>query len=153
MTKLIIQIPCFNEEKTLLTTLEALPKAVEGISEIQVLVINDGSTDDSIKIVEEIKDSKVVDSSSDDGILLNEYNDKPITDDGGRLSLRILQAKNQYAVTILILLTLTKEMGFYGQWKHVSGNMRLLRAEHREASIGTSVSLIVLSLLYCLDLQ
>ena len=105
------------------------------------------------EIVEEIKDSKVVDSSSDDGILLNEYNDKPITDDGGRLSLRILQAKNQYAVTILILLTLTKEMGFYGQWKHVSGNMRLLRAEHREASIGTSVSLIVLSLLYCLDLQ
>lgn len=34
------------------------------------------------EIVEEIKDSKVVDSSSDDGILLNEYNDKPITDDG-----------------------------------------------------------------------
>ena len=72
------------------------------------------------EIVEEIKDSKVVDSSSDDGILLNEYNDKPITDDGGRLSLRILQAKNQYAVTILILLTLTKEMGFYGAVGSVS---------------------------------
>ena len=52
MTKLIIQIPCFNEEKTLLTTLEALPKAVEGISEIQVLVINDGSTDNSAEIAE-----------------------------------------------------------------------------------------------------
>ena len=52
MTKLIIQIPCFNEEKTLLTTLDALPKAVEGISEIQILVINDGSTDDSAEIAE-----------------------------------------------------------------------------------------------------
>ena len=52
MTKLIIQIPCFNEEKTLLTTLEALPKTVEGISEIQVLVINDGSTDNSAEIAE-----------------------------------------------------------------------------------------------------
>ena len=52
MTKLIIQIPCFNEEKTLLTTLEALPKAIEGISEIQVLVINDGSTDNSAEIAE-----------------------------------------------------------------------------------------------------
>ena len=53
MTKLIIQIPCYNEEKTLLTTLEALPKKVEGISEIEVLLINDGSTDRSAQIAED----------------------------------------------------------------------------------------------------
>ena len=53
MTKLIIQIPCYNEEKTLLTTLEALPKQVEGISEIEVLLINDGSTDRSAQIAED----------------------------------------------------------------------------------------------------
>ena len=53
MTKLIIQIPCYNEEKTLLTTLEALPKQVEGISEIEVLLINDGSTDKSAQIAED----------------------------------------------------------------------------------------------------
>lgn len=53
MTKLIIQIPCYNEEKTLLTTLEALPKKVEGISEIEVLLINDGSTDKSAQIAED----------------------------------------------------------------------------------------------------
>ena len=50
MTKLIIQIPCFNEEETLLTTLEALPKAIWGVDEIEVLVINDGSTDKSADI-------------------------------------------------------------------------------------------------------
>lgn len=53
MTKLIIQIPCYNEEKTLLTTLEALPKKVEGISEIEVLLINDGSIDKSAQIAED----------------------------------------------------------------------------------------------------
>lgn len=52
MVKLFIQIPCYNEEKNLLTTLNALPKKVEGIDEIVVLVINDGSTDNSAEIAE-----------------------------------------------------------------------------------------------------
>lgn len=47
MTKLIIQIPCYNEEETLLTTLNDLPKSLPEIDEIEVLVINDGSTDNS----------------------------------------------------------------------------------------------------------
>lgn len=50
MTKLIIQIPCYNEETTLLETLNDLPKNIEGIDELQVLVINDGSTDNSADI-------------------------------------------------------------------------------------------------------
>ena len=50
MTKLIIQIPCFNEEKTLLTTLNDLPKNISGIDEIEILVINDGSKDNSAQI-------------------------------------------------------------------------------------------------------
>lgn len=50
MTKLVIQIPCYNEEKTLLETLNDLPKTVSGIDEIEVLVINDGSTDKTAQI-------------------------------------------------------------------------------------------------------
>jgi len=50
MTKLIIQIPCYNESENLLITLNALPKAIEGIDEIVVLVINDGSADNSSEI-------------------------------------------------------------------------------------------------------
>lgn len=47
MTKLIIQIPCFNEEDHLPDTLTALPRKIDGISEIEVLVIDDGSSDDT----------------------------------------------------------------------------------------------------------
>lgn len=43
--KLIIQIPCYNEEETLPTTLADLPTHIDGIDEIEVLIINDGSTD------------------------------------------------------------------------------------------------------------
>ncbi len=47
--KLIIQIPCFNEEKTLDLTLRDLPKNIDGISSIETLVIDDGSTDNTIE--------------------------------------------------------------------------------------------------------
>jgi len=45
MTKLIIQIPCFNEADSLPGTLLALPRKIEGIDEIEVLIIDDGSRD------------------------------------------------------------------------------------------------------------
>ncbi|MGN1125180.1 MAG: glycosyltransferase family 2 protein [Candidatus Gastranaerophilaceae bacterium] len=43
--KLIIQIPCFNEEETLPETLKFLPKQIDGIDEIETMVIDDGSSD------------------------------------------------------------------------------------------------------------
>jgi glycosyltransferase involved in cell wall biosynthesis len=43
--KLIIQIPCLNEEETLPDTLRDLPKSLNGIDTIEVLIIDDGSTD------------------------------------------------------------------------------------------------------------
>ncbi|MFC1576787.1 glycosyltransferase family 2 protein [Candidatus Omnitrophota bacterium] len=43
--KLIIQIPCFNEEESLPVTLRDLPKGIDGISKIERLVIDDGSLD------------------------------------------------------------------------------------------------------------
>jgi len=53
MTKLIIQIPCFNEEETLAQTLADLPRAVDGIDVIETLVIDDGSTDGTVKVAED----------------------------------------------------------------------------------------------------
>jgi glycosyltransferase involved in cell wall biosynthesis len=43
--KLIVQIPCLNEEATLPETLRAIPRAIPGVDEVEVLVIDDGSTD------------------------------------------------------------------------------------------------------------
>ncbi|MBI2894883.1 MAG: glycosyltransferase family 2 protein [Deltaproteobacteria bacterium] len=43
--KLVIQIPCLDEEGTLAETLSALPKALPGVDEIEVVVVDDGSTD------------------------------------------------------------------------------------------------------------
>jgi glycosyltransferase involved in cell wall biosynthesis len=45
VTKLIIQIPCLNEAGTLAATLDALPRRIDGIDQIELLVIDDGSTD------------------------------------------------------------------------------------------------------------
>lgn len=50
--KLIVQIPCFNEEKTLPLVIKSIPKHIEGIDEIETLIIDDGSTDKTIKIAQ-----------------------------------------------------------------------------------------------------
>lgn len=48
--KLIIQIPCYNEAETLEIALNDLPKKLEGIDEIEYLIINDGSQDNTVEV-------------------------------------------------------------------------------------------------------
>lgn len=48
--KLIIQIPCYNEAETLEIALNDLPKKIEGIDEIEYLIIDDGCTDDTVNV-------------------------------------------------------------------------------------------------------
>ncbi|EOH86861.1 hypothetical protein UAS_01323 [Enterococcus asini ATCC 700915] len=48
--KLIIQIPCYNEAETLEIALNDLPKKIDGIDEIEVLIINDGSKDNTVEV-------------------------------------------------------------------------------------------------------
>lgn len=50
MVKLIIQIPCYNEEETLGITLAALPRALPGIDTVEWLVIDDGSSDRTVEV-------------------------------------------------------------------------------------------------------
>jgi len=47
--KLIVQIPAYNEEKTIAQTLRDLPRKIDGITSIETLVIDDGSTDNTVE--------------------------------------------------------------------------------------------------------
>lgn len=51
--KLFIQIPCLNEEATLPQTLADLPRHIDGIDEIEVMVVDDGSTDRTVEAAHE----------------------------------------------------------------------------------------------------
>jgi glycosyltransferase involved in cell wall biosynthesis len=51
--KLIVQIPCFNEEATLPATIADLPRRLNGIDEVELLVIDDGSTDRTVEVARE----------------------------------------------------------------------------------------------------
>ena len=48
--KLIIQIPCLNEAKTLGIALAELPRSVPGIDKVEILIVDDGSTDDTVAV-------------------------------------------------------------------------------------------------------
>lgn len=48
--KLIVQIPCYNEEKTLLSVLKEIPKKITGVSKVETLIIDDGSNDDTVQV-------------------------------------------------------------------------------------------------------
>lgn len=51
--KLIIQIPCLNEAETLAVALADLPREVEGFDTVEWLIIDDGSTDDTVRVARE----------------------------------------------------------------------------------------------------
>ncbi len=66
--KLVIQIPCYNEEKSLPVTLKGLPDKIDGIDEIEVLVIDDGSVDNTVKVAEELGVSAIVSLGNNKGL-------------------------------------------------------------------------------------
>lgn len=51
--KLIIQVPCFNEENTLPICLQALPRQVEGFDAVEWLIIDDGCVDETVRVAKE----------------------------------------------------------------------------------------------------
>lgn len=68
MTKLIIQIPCYNEERTLGMTLSALPRHLPGVDTIEWLIINDGSRDRTVEVAKEFGVDHIVNFSTNQGL-------------------------------------------------------------------------------------
>ena len=66
--KLIIQIPCFNEEKTLSSTINDLPLEVEGFNEVELLVIDDGSTDKTFEKAKQLGVEHIIQLGSNRGL-------------------------------------------------------------------------------------
>jgi glycosyltransferase involved in cell wall biosynthesis len=53
MKKIIIQIPCFNEESTLPIVLAALPRSLSGFDVVEWLIIDDGCTDNTVRVAKQ----------------------------------------------------------------------------------------------------
>ncbi len=66
--KLIIQIPCFNEEATLPMTLADLPRVVPGVDVVEWLVIDDGSSDRTVEVARELGVDHVVSHGRNRGL-------------------------------------------------------------------------------------
>ena len=68
MTKLIIQIPCYNEEDTLPATVRDLPRSIDGIDVIEIVIIDDGSTDRTIDVARELGVDHIIRLTKNQGL-------------------------------------------------------------------------------------
>lgn len=66
--KLIVQIPCLNEEKTIAQTIQDIPRQIPGIEQVEILVIDDGSSDKTSSIARACGAEHIIRSSQTRGL-------------------------------------------------------------------------------------
>ena len=66
--RLFIQIPCYNEEKTLPEVVRDLPKQIEGIDEIEIMIVDDGSSDKTVEVARSLGIKHIVQHGSNRGL-------------------------------------------------------------------------------------
>jgi glycosyltransferase involved in cell wall biosynthesis len=66
--KLIIQIPCYNEEKTLPCTVADIPRSFSGVDEVELLIVDDGSTDQTVQVARELGIDHIVQLTNNKGL-------------------------------------------------------------------------------------
>jgi glycosyltransferase involved in cell wall biosynthesis len=68
--KLIVQIPCLNEEHTLPETVADIPRDIPGVDEVEILIIDDGSTDRTVEVAREIGVDHIISHRNTKGLAL-----------------------------------------------------------------------------------
>ena len=66
--KLIVQIPCYNEEETLPQTVADIPRQIAGIDTVEILVIDDGSTDRTVEVAKEAGVDHIISNTLNQGL-------------------------------------------------------------------------------------
>lgn len=66
--KLIVQIPCFNEEDTLPQTLADIPRKIPGITSVEILIIDDGSKDRTVEVARNLGVDHIVQHKHNQGL-------------------------------------------------------------------------------------
>ncbi|MCF8107520.1 MAG: glycosyltransferase family 2 protein [Desulfohalobiaceae bacterium] len=66
--KLIVQIPCYNEEDTLPHTVADIPRQIEGVDQVEVLIVDDGSRDRTVEVAREIGVDHIVKNTNNKGL-------------------------------------------------------------------------------------
>jgi len=66
--KVIVQIPCYNEEETLPQTVADIPRRIDGVDEVEILVIDDGSTDRTVEVARRLGVDHIVRNRQNKGL-------------------------------------------------------------------------------------
>jgi len=66
--KLIVQIPCYNEEVSIADVISQIPTEIDGIDNIEILIIDDGSSDDTVKIAKDLGVKYIINNIGNKGL-------------------------------------------------------------------------------------
>jgi len=66
--KLIVQIPCLNEQETIETVINQIPTHIDGIDEIEILIIDDGSEDRTVEIARSLQVDHIIQNVGNKGL-------------------------------------------------------------------------------------
>ena len=68
LLKLVVQIPCYNEEKTLPQVVAGIPRRIDGIGQVLIHVIDDGSTDNTVEVAKRLGVDRVIQQKGNKGL-------------------------------------------------------------------------------------
>jgi len=66
--KLIVQIPCYNEELTLPQTVRDIPRQIPGVDKVEILIVDDGSSDRTVEIARELGVDHIICNKRNQGL-------------------------------------------------------------------------------------